>query len=74
MKGGTHSSVTFRLHNLMDPTVAGVVDVLADTVAGVRSGEVSPAVANTVASSTRAMIAASESKRVEVRLREKETV
>ncbi len=62
--------MTFRLHANMSPDIAGVVAVLSETIEGVRSGDVPPAVANSVALSlARALIASLESERVEVRLK-----
>ena len=61
--------MTFRLHANMSPDIAGVVAVLSETIEGVRSGDVPPAVANSVASLARALIASLESERVEVRLK-----
>ena len=49
--------------------VAGVLETLTDTVAGVRDGSIPPAVGNSVASLARAMLGALESERTEVRLR-----
>lgn len=55
-----------------NPTLGGVVQVLGEVTELVRSGEMSPAVGNSVASLSRAMIAALEAADSAARLRELE--
>ena len=75
-KGGRLSSKVARLEKSLsaNPTLAGVVDVLGQVTEEVRAGEMSPAIGNSIASLSRAMIAAIEAADSATRLRELEAV
>lgn len=75
-RGGRNSSKVARLQRSLsaNPTLGGVVEVLGEVTELVKSGEMSPAIGNSIASLSRAMIAAIEAADSATRLRELEEV
>lgn len=73
-RGGRNSSKVARLQRSLsaNPTLGGVVEVLGEVTELVKSGEMSPAIGNSIASLSRAMIAAIEAADSATRLRELE--
>ena len=74
--GGRNSSTVVRTERAitLSPGVGGVVEVIADTIQRVRDGSIQPAVGNSVASLSRAFIAAHEAALDLAKLRELEAL
>ncbi len=72
-KGGVHSSTLARIHNHLPQELADVVSTLAEVIVEVRNGQTSPATGNSIASLSRAVIAAHAAASEEARVQELES-
>jgi hypothetical protein len=71
-KGGHNRSTAQRSYNRLPDDLKAIARLLAEVIVEVRDGKLAPAVGNSVASLSRALISSVESGNVEVRVGELE--